>query len=143
MCGVAHRLLARAGQRTSALTRAALLGAATPFLPCGLLYGMFLAALASGSALTGFAQGSWTVIVCLALGPQLLGHVGFNYAVGRMSAAIVAALILLEPVGASIVAAFVLRELPRGQDLLGGAVTLIGVAIAVVPTRARTEPGRG
>lgn len=97
-----------------------------------------LMALFSHSPLTGFAQGSWTIIACLALGPQLLGHVGFNYAVGRMSAAIVAALILLEPVGASIVAAVVLRELPHASDIAGGLVTLLGVAVAVVPARVRT-----
>jgi sulfite exporter TauE/SafE len=47
------RALARAGQRLSPGTRAALRGAATPFLPCGLLYGALLAALATGRATVG------------------------------------------------------------------------------------------
>lgn len=49
------RALARAGAKLSPAGRAFALGAATPFLPCGLLYGIFLAAVATGSALGGAA----------------------------------------------------------------------------------------
>jgi len=45
--------LARGSSRVSAPARAALLGAATPFLPCGLLYGLFLAAAATATAASG------------------------------------------------------------------------------------------
>src|SRR4051812_7918975 len=47
------RRLARAGARFSPARRAALRGAATPFLPCGLLYGAFLMAAAAGSVVGG------------------------------------------------------------------------------------------
>lgn len=55
--GVARlaRALARAGARLPPAGRALALGAATPFLPCGLLYGLFLAALATGSGWGGAA----------------------------------------------------------------------------------------
>ena len=49
------RALARWGAKLPPSGRAFALGAATPFLPCGLLYGIFLAALATGSALGGAA----------------------------------------------------------------------------------------
>jgi sulfite exporter TauE/SafE len=58
------RALARAGARMSTGARAALRGAATPFLPCGLLYGALLAAMATGRAaggallMTAFAAGA-------------------------------------------------------------------------------------
>jgi sulfite exporter TauE/SafE len=48
-------LFARLGATVSALPRAALRGAATPFLPCGLLYGAFVVATGAGSALAGAA----------------------------------------------------------------------------------------
>lgn len=51
--GAISRVLARLGARLGPLGRALALGAATPFLPCGLLYGLFLAALATSSALGG------------------------------------------------------------------------------------------
>lgn len=47
------RRLARAGARFSPARRAAVRGAATPFLPCGLLYGAFLMAAAAGSVVGG------------------------------------------------------------------------------------------
>jgi len=47
------RKTARIGARFSPVARAGLLGAATPFLPCGLLYGGFLMAASAGSALGG------------------------------------------------------------------------------------------
>jgi len=55
--GVARvsKALARAGARLPPSGRALALGAATPFLPCGLLYGLFLAAMATGSGAGGAA----------------------------------------------------------------------------------------
>lgn len=47
------RLGARLGERFSPAWRALLRGAVTPFLPCGLIYGAFLAALGTGSPLSG------------------------------------------------------------------------------------------
>ncbi len=46
--GLARRV-ARLGAKLSPALRAGALGAATPLLPCGLLYGVFLAAMAAGS----------------------------------------------------------------------------------------------
>ena len=47
--------LARLGQRLSPARRAFALGAATPFLPCGLLYGIFVVAIAAGGPIEGAA----------------------------------------------------------------------------------------
>jgi len=47
------RLIARWGERFSLPVRAGLRGAITPLLPCGLIYGAFVGALGSGSAVTG------------------------------------------------------------------------------------------
>lgn len=49
----AGRQIARWGARTTPSGRAFALGAATPLLPCGLLYGLFLAAVGAGSAAGG------------------------------------------------------------------------------------------
>jgi len=47
------RALAKFGERFTPTGRAALRGAATPFLPCGLLYGAFIMALAGGGVAGG------------------------------------------------------------------------------------------
>lgn len=62
--------VARLGAKFSFAGRAGAMGAVTPLLPCGLLYGVFAAALASGS----FASGA-LVLGAFALGglPALLG----------------------------------------------------------------------
>jgi sulfite exporter TauE/SafE len=67
------RALTVPARTIGATGRAALLGAATPFLPCGLLYGVFLAVLASGSALAGaglmasFALGGTAALAAMQL----------------------------------------------------------------------------
>ena len=64
--GAIARALTRSGARLSPALRSGLVGAATPFLPCGLLYGVFLAALATGSPLRGAA-----LMACFAAGGAL------------------------------------------------------------------------
>lgn len=78
--GVARvsKALARAGAKTTPATRSFLLGAATPFLPCGLLYGLFLAAIATGSpwggaaVLGAFALGALPALAAVQLGARRL-----------------------------------------------------------------------
>ncbi|MFZ5481039.1 MAG: DMT family transporter [Myxococcota bacterium] len=91
---------------------------------------LLLPIVAGGVPLTGFSRQTWYVLAALALGPQLLGHVGFNYAVGYVPAAVVSAVILLEPVGATLLAAAVLGEIPSPREVSGGVVVLLGVAVA-------------
>jgi len=51
--GALGRRIARLGGAGSPFARALALGAATPFLPCGLLWGIFLVAVGAGSAAGG------------------------------------------------------------------------------------------
>ncbi|MDP1827279.1 MAG: sulfite exporter TauE/SafE family protein [Archangium sp.] len=68
------RALARAGATMQPATRSFLLGAATPFLPCGLLYGLFLAAIATGTPWGGAAVlGAFSLGAIPALGAVQLG----------------------------------------------------------------------
>src|SRR5512138_2841405 len=77
--------LARLAAPLPRLSRAALRGAATPFLPCGLLYGGFLIAAASGSAPAGAA-----ILAAFALGaiPALaVAQANVHWLTGRARAA--------------------------------------------------------
>ncbi len=94
-------------------------------------------AVVRGVPLFGY---SWTVYgLCagLALGPQLLGHGSFNYALQYVPAAIVGMLALLEPVGASVLAYALFGEVPPVASVGGMVVVLGGVAV-VVWRRQRT-----
>jgi drug/metabolite transporter (DMT)-like permease len=82
-----------------------------------------------GTPLTGYAMPSWAALVGLALLPQLLGHGGFNAALGHVKATRVATLVLLEPVGATLLAFFVLGQQPSVLEIVGGVFILVGVAV--------------
>jgi len=99
------RRLARAGARISPARRAALRGLATPFLPCGLLYGAFLmaagAASVAGGALvmTAFGLGSVPALALVqALVPGSAARLAAHpraAAVARRAIPLLAALVLV------------------------------------------------
>jgi len=68
----------------------------------------------------------------LALGPMLLGHTGLNWALKRSPAYVVNLTLLGEPVGATIIAAFLpgIRELPGIATIVGGAIVFTGILLA-------------
>jgi len=72
----------------------------------------------------------------MAIGPQLMGHIGVNYSVKYVSAAIVSAVLLLEPVGATVLGAIFMHEVPQFYEIIGGVVILVGVAFASIPSRS-------
>src|SRR3954453_14258517 len=92
---------------------------------------LLAAAVATGSALTGFDAKTWWMFVLLTIGPQLAGHTVFNYLLGHLEAAVVAIAIMAEPVGAILLAMAILNEQPPVASLVGGAFILAGVFLAI------------
>lgn len=68
----------------------------------------------------------------MALGPQVIGHGSFNYALAYLAAVLLGLLTLTEPVVASVFAYLLFGELPHGISIGGMLLVLIGVALAVV-----------
>jgi drug/metabolite transporter (DMT)-like permease len=102
----------------------------------GLVYAMAAVALlamlvASGEPVRGHPREAYVYIVLLALVPQLIGHTAFNWALGSLTAGVVAIAILGEPVVATLIAAVLLDETPSAVQLLGGAVVLAGVYLGL------------
>ena len=79
------------------------------------------------------AQPPSVLALCLlmALGPQLLGHGAFNYAVRYMPAALLGVLTLTEPIGASLLALLLFGEIPLALALLGMFVVLCAIAFVL------------
>jgi sulfite exporter TauE/SafE len=81
--------------------RAGAIGAVTPFLPCGLVYGMAISALASGSAVRGlavmgaFALGSVPALVLAQLQLQALRKRPRAFELARRVVPLAAALVLV------------------------------------------------
>lgn len=106
-----------------------------------IVYGMaaaltLIAAVLSGISVVGYPAMTYVWMVLLALGPQILGHSSYNWALRYVSAAAVAVIILGEPVGAAILAYVILGEGLTWWKVIGGALVLSGIYLA---TRAERE----
>ena len=92
---------------------------------------LLVAVAVSGTSLTGLPAGSYLAIIAVAVVSQLIGHNAMNWALGFLPAAMVAIAILGEPVGATVIAVFVLDEVPTLLELVGAAVVLVGTYLAL------------
>ena len=81
------------------------------------------------------------VVLAMAIGPQLLGHIGFNWAVRYVPATIIGAIILLEPVGATALGTLVLDEWPSLTEMVGAAIIVVGVMAATIQAKTADQSG--
>ena len=120
----------------------------------GLVYGACLVVVLLLAALTGVAlwpqppRELW-IFAGIALGPMMLGHTGFNWSLRHVPAFVVSLALLAEPVGATLLAAFLpsIAETPSAWTLAGGAVILGGLALGAIggaknPAPDATDPRR-
>lgn len=111
-----------------------------PYL--GLVFGaclvsLLLLAWGSGAQLWPQPAREVWIFAAIALGPMLMGHGGFNWALRYVPAYLVSLAVLVEPVGATIFAALIpaIRETPGISTLVGGAVALSGLAVGTLSKR--------
>ena len=93
-------------------------------------FALLISALVAGYPLTGFSTVAWLCLVGLAVGPQLLGHSAFNWALKHVSATFVAIVILGEPIGSAILAWLIFDERFEPLQLGGFAMLLAGIFLA-------------
>jgi drug/metabolite transporter (DMT)-like permease len=129
----AYLLLGRSAQRQG-LGLQAYIGvaygvAAVVLLPLPLLFGL---------SYTAYSAATFGWILGLALVPQLIGHTAYNYAMKHLDPTLVATAILLEPVGASLLALAIFGEVPTWLTLIGALILLSGVAITTRNSRVVT-----
>jgi len=103
------------------------------YLSAGLV--LLTAALVSGQRLTGYPGMTYLMFVLLALVPQLLGHSSLNWALRFVPATMVTIAVLGEPVGATVLAFFILKEVPSWMEIAGGVLILAGIAAAFSGSR--------
>ncbi len=100
-------------------------------------------AIAAGAPLGGFAPGSWLMLLALAIGPQLLGHTSFNWALKYLAATLVALAVLGEPIGSTALAWLLLGEPVGPVKLAGMALLLGGIFLAARAGGQRNPPNPG
>ncbi len=86
---------------------------------------------AARQSLTGYGTVIYVWLVILALVPQLIGHSSFNWALARLPAVFVAVATLGEPIGASVLAYFLLGETPTMLRIFGATLVLTGIAVTL------------
>ena len=102
-----------------------------------LVYGACLVALLTIALvldvpLGPFPAREYGIFALLAVGPMLLGHTGMNWALRHVRAYQVNVVLLGEPIGATLLALLLpgIRERPTALTLIGGAIVLVGIALA-------------
>jgi drug/metabolite transporter (DMT)-like permease len=93
---------------------------------------LVIVALLAGVPLWPYPAFGWWMLVGLALGPQLIGHTSFNWALRRLSPTFVALAILGEPVGSAILAGFLFAEVPSAWQFVAFATLLAGIVVAAL-----------
>jgi drug/metabolite transporter (DMT)-like permease len=88
---------------------------------------LFVYVLVSGASFTGYAASDWGWFLLLAIIPTLLGHSFFNWAVKYISTNVISMSILFEPIGAALLAYFVLHEIVTWTQFLGGLLIMLSV----------------
>jgi len=83
-----------------------------------------------GVPLSGLSSMAWLLMAALALGPQLLGHTAFNYALRHLSATFVALAILGEPIGSALLAWLIFGEGFSAAQVAGFSLLLCGIFLA-------------
>lgn len=91
---------------------------------------LLLGVLLTGQHLFGYSWLVYLFIILLALGPQLIGHTSFNWALGYITAPVVAMTILGEPIGTTILSWAILAQPPTIREIIGGIIICIGIYLA-------------
>ncbi len=139
ICSAAYFLLGRSAQKRNlslnAYVGAAYSTAALVLLPLPWLIG-FLPNTESLSYFN-YPPATFFWIALLALIPQLIGHTSFNYTLNFLPPTLVSTFMLLEPVGAAVLAVVLFSETPGVTTLLGSVLLLVGVAITIQTSRPK------
>lgn len=88
-----------------------------------------------GSGYANYPASVYGCMLMLALFSQLVGHTSINWAVRSISPTLVTLIILLEPLGATLLGYLVFAEVPGLEVAIGAVLLLAGVALAAIAQR--------
>ena len=101
---------------------------------------LFVAALLFDARLWGYSGETWFWLWAITLGPQIMGHTVFNWALRYVEASIISGTILAEPVVSALLAWMILSERPGALTILGGGMVLVGLFLLFSGRRVPPEP---
>jgi drug/metabolite transporter (DMT)-like permease len=95
--------------------------------------------LSAGVAVTGYPAKEWGIFLLLASVPTV-SHVINNWLLNYVNATTISMSILGEPVGATILAFFLLNENLAGWQIVGGLLVLVGVFFFLTKKQEKIIP---
>jgi len=91
---------------------------------------LVIMALIKREAFFGYPPQTYLLFLLLAIFPQLIGHSSLNWALRYLSAGYVSIALLGEPIGSTLLAYFLLDEIPGSIKLFGAFLILTGIITA-------------
>lgn len=110
------------------------------FSSCALV--LLLAALFTGQVLWPMPASELLIFLGLAVVSTIFGHLLFNFSLRYLKASVISVSYLGEPVGAIILAALLLSEVPSVYVLVGGAMIFVGILLTARTERRLSGSGR-
>jgi drug/metabolite transporter (DMT)-like permease len=92
---------------------------------------LFFYIIFKGESFGPYPASEWMWFLLLALIPNLLGHTLFNWALKWVSTNVISIAILFEPIGAAILAYFILGEYLSLSQIVGGSIVLAGITLFI------------
>lgn len=77
--------------------------------------------------LLGFDTQTWWAFVGMGVICHLVGWLSINYALGHIPAAVVSPTLLLQPVLTAVISYFLLNEVLRTEQIVGGLIVMLGI----------------
>ncbi|XKE95887.1 DMT family transporter [Metaplanococcus flavidus] len=93
---------------------------------------LFFYIVLKGESFGPYPAQEWMWFVLLAIIPNLLGHTLFNWALKWVSTNVISIAILFEPVGAAVLAYFILGEYLNASQIIGGTVVILGIMFFII-----------
>jgi drug/metabolite transporter (DMT)-like permease len=90
-----------------------------------------LGSLVTSEPLVGYSSWQYLIFLALALGPSVLGHTSFNYALKYLETSTVSVATLGEPLVAGTLSFFIFNQTPTAGVLVGAAMVLGGLYYAL------------
>ncbi|MFS0591971.1 DMT family transporter [Cytobacillus horneckiae] len=97
---------------------------------------LFIYVITVQEPLYPYPASDWLYFVLLALVSTLLGHTLFNWSVKFLSTSTISMAILFEPVGAAVLAYYLLQESLVWTQVLGGFIVIGGLSIFLLDERS-------
>lgn len=87
----------------------------------------------------GYPTNHWFIFLGLAVIPTFFGHSLFNWALKWLSTSTISMGIVFEPIGASILAFFILGEVVTWSQFLGGTIVIFGLFLFIMSTARKSK----